>query len=402
MAPTESGLEGPTLGAVIKILWRRKLLIAGCALAFAVVTALISLAMPRTYQVRCTLLPPVENSTSLIGFGSSQSPLGILGLQDESSNSARLFLQMLESRTVIEAVIHDLDVLSWLDLSDRSERAALEIAVRTIRRSCDFEMLDPGMIEILAKGSTGWFAGAEADEVARQRVAALANSFVTQLDRVNREKNVSRTKLIRLYLERQLAENEAALEELGAGLTGFREEHGAVALDFQTKALVENASILKARLLEKEIALGIALQTMTGENPIIRTLRNEIDGLRAAVATLETTRQDQDETGAAERTGVSAAAVPQLQYRLAMYEQELQAQLQVQTFIREQYYQAKIEEARDTPTIQILDPAVPPDERVSPKRSMMVVGSGFAGALAGVVAAAVLEWLRGKRTEWAT
>jgi uncharacterized protein involved in exopolysaccharide biosynthesis len=44
-------------------------------------------------------------------------------------------------------------------------------------------------------------------------------------------------------------------------------------------------------------------------------------------------------------------------------------------FIYPQYEQAKIQEEKDTPTVQILDPAVPPELKTKPKRMVMVAVS---------------------------
>jgi len=50
---------------------------------------------------------------------------------------------------------------------------------------------------------------------------------------------------------------------------------------------------------------------------------------------------------------------PAVQTRLAEFERDLQAQMLLQNYLNQQYYKAKIQEARDAPTVQILDPASP-------------------------------------------
>ena len=42
-------------------------------------------------------------------------------------------------------------------------------------------------------------------------------------------------------------------------------------------------------------------------------------------------------------------------------------------YLTQQYEDAKIQEARNTPTIQLLDPAIAPIKRSSPKRLLMVL-----------------------------
>jgi uncharacterized protein involved in exopolysaccharide biosynthesis len=76
---------------------------------------------------------------------------------------------------------------------------------------------------------------------------------------------------------------------------------------------------------------------------------------------------------------------------LAEFERDLQAQMLLQAYLNQQYYQAKIQEARDAPTVQVLDAAIPPVERASPKRKLMLIGAIVSGAIIGVLAAAILE-----------
>src|SRR6185437_11077094 len=58
-----------------------------------------------------------------------------------------------------------------------------------------------------------------------------------------------------------------------------------------------------------------------------------------------------------------------------------------------QYELAKLEEAREGAMVQVVDPAVVPDKRSFPKRSLIVIGAGAAGLLIGLCAAFTLVGL---------
>jgi uncharacterized protein involved in exopolysaccharide biosynthesis len=49
-----------------------------------------------------------------------------------------------------------------------------------------------------------------------------------------------------------------------------------------------------------------------------------------------------------------------------------------------QYEVAKLDEAKQGALIQVVDPAVPPDRKSFPKRSLIVIGATLAGFLLGV------------------
>lgn len=385
----------PDVRSAIDVLSRRRRLIAVTIIAFALVTAILSLMMPRIYVARASLLPPVSTAPGMMSMPGLESSLSLLGVRDESAATAKLFQQILDSRIVMEEVIRKQDLLSYYRQTNRPERLAIEQAVLLLRADSDFSVSDAGLIDITVRLATPWFAGPAADEHTRTLAAEVANAFVEQLDLVNREKSLSRAKQTRVYLERQIAENVTEIRKLGDKLAAFQRSHGAVALDFQTKALIENAAELKARLLAKEVELGVAEQTMTGENPVIESLRSEVGQLRAGLASLEGSSLSGND--GQPQVDLRAAEIPQLQTQLAEFERDLQAQMLLQTYLNQQYYQAKIQEARDAPTVQVLDPAVPPVERASPKRKLMLVGALVSGGIVGLLAAAVLEGLGARR-----
>ena len=69
--------------------------------------------------------------------------------------------------------------------------------------------------------------------------------------------------------------------------------------------------------------------------------------------------------------------VPDLGVQLASLAAEVKIQETVYGLLNQQYYQAKIDEARDTPTVQVLDRAVAPAFRSAPKRKMLLLVFGL-------------------------
>ena len=66
--------------------------------------------------------------------------------------------------------------------------------------------------------------------------------------------------------------------------------------------------------------------------------------------------------------------VPNLEIELLRLKREVEIQSKLYAFLTQQYEESKIQEARDTPTIQILDDASTPIKRFKPKRTIMVIG----------------------------
>lgn len=379
--------RGGSLRATFDALWSWRRFIVGVVAAFMVVTVALSLAMPRVFVARTSLLPPVSSNSGMMSLPGLEASLGLLGIQDESMSTAKLFRHILKSRSVMESVIRDQKLLDWYQLTSRPEALAMEEAIDVLRGDCDFVVSEAGIIEISVRMATGWLAGTGADEAARQKAAAVANSIITELDRINREKSLSRATSTRKYLEKVIAENETAIRTLSDEMAEFQRTHGAVALDFQTRALVETAAQLKGKLLAKQVELGIALQSMTPDNPVVGNLRREIAEMEQGLTGLEGDADANAEGG----LDLSASTIPSLQSRMASYKREIEAQLQLSTFLGQQYYQAKVQEARDAPTVQVLDPAIPPAARFSPRRTLMLIGGTMSGFLVAILAAGAMH-----------
>jgi hypothetical protein len=57
---------------------------------------------------------------------------------------------------------------------------------------------------------------------------------------------------------------------------------------------------------------------------------------------------------------------------LGLY-RELEVQNQLYRFLTQKYEEAKIQESKDSPTVQLLDPAIPYERKHKPKRSLIVI-----------------------------
>ena len=66
--------------------------------------------------------------------------------------------------------------------------------------------------------------------------------------------------------------------------------------------------------------------------------------------------------------------VPDLSIELMRLQREVEIQSTLYLYLSERYEASKIQEARDTPTIQVLDDANSPIKRYKPKRKLMVIG----------------------------
>jgi tyrosine-protein kinase Etk/Wzc len=231
----------------------------------------------------------------------------------------------------------------------------------------------------------------------RNRVADVANCFVQELDRVNRETSTSKAKNARIFIEERLAQTQKDLSSAEDNLQKFQENNKTLVLDDQMKSAIQKAADLKAEMVSSEIELNVLSKTMSPFHPQIQSLRSRINEINRQLDLLEWGDQKEkpeDKTV----LDVSFNQVPSLSLQLARLIREVKIQETVFELLTQQYEQYKIEEKKDTPTVQVLDRAVPPERRSRPKRAFLVAISGILSLFASVALVFGQEYVKKSKT----
>jgi uncharacterized protein involved in exopolysaccharide biosynthesis len=227
----------------------------------------------------------------------------------------------------------------------------------------------------------------------RFRAAEVANRFVAELDRVNRQTNISPPKNARIFIEERLARTRKELTEAEENLRKFQEQNKAISLDDQMKASIEGAAELKAEMVTSEINLNVLRKTMSPSPPQIKALKSRINEIEKQIGIWEFGNQ-KEEPEEKKILDVPFAQVPALSMELARLVREVRIQSAVFELLTNQYEQYKIQETRDTPTIQVLDRAIPPERRSRPRRALLVGLAGILSLVTSVAFAVGLELIR--------
>lgn len=338
---------------------RRGLIVRNVGLTLLAVLAL-SYVLPQRFTAVTTLLPPAEQDKW--GMSAMISEMAIPGLNlGSQASSSDLLMELLNSRTVNERVLQaefkfKSDTLPLWQILDfeTAEKALLRMPERA-----HFIISKKGVITI------------SAEMPAPQLAADVANAYVDVLDKVNQEKAVSRARNSRIYIETQLARTSADLKQAMQQLADYQVGHQAVLLEEQTKAAIERAGELKGQIIAKQVQLGVMRQSMKEANPLVEKAERELTQLQRLY------NEVQFGNGTAVKEYVKPfSSVPETGIPLAELVREVKIQETVWALLNQQYYQAKIEEARDIPTVQVLDRAVAPSFRSAPKRKMLLLVFG--------------------------
>ncbi|MEO0097990.1 MAG: Wzz/FepE/Etk N-terminal domain-containing protein [candidate division WOR-3 bacterium] len=367
-----------TLLKYLGILVRYRKLIFYDVLIFTILAIIISFLLPPKYQATAQILPPSEESefAGVLGAGGLSIPklsrLARGGSLLPGATPSDLIAAILGSRTIQERVIIKCDLMKVYKI-----KKSMELAVRTLSQATKIRVSEEGVVTIVV-------------EAPKPKLAAdIANSYIEELDRFLKESNMSRGKNMRLFIEKRLTSALNELKTAQESLRVFQERHRVVALDEETKAVIDAYASLKAELLKREMELGIVQNVSTPDNFYLAGIKREIAEFRRQLAEIETGKRGK---GYGAGFAVPFANLPAVAAEYARRLRDYRVQEEIYALLIQQYEQAKILEARDTPTITVLDYARIPERRSFPKRRIIVLFAFLLSFLGGVLLAFGLEY----------
>lgn len=360
----DNPLNDPGLFEYGHLFWENRLSIAKSLFIVSILSMAMSLIMPKTYQAAAVLMPPSsENSASGLLSSLTSFPLG--GLLSQSADETTSFIAILKSRTVME------DVVRKFDLIDLYESENIEDAVLALNNNVMFTVEDEGTIRIAATVSTSWFHPDEEEEVAKTLSANIANYFVEKLDMVGKRLKSQQASFRRQFIEKRYYQNIADMTVAEENLKEFQQKYKLIALPEQTSAAIEAAALIKGQILSNEVKLAVMATTLTPGHPEMEMVIKENDELKSQLNLMD--HGAKKDHSIENMLFPTFSEVPDLGVKLLRLKRDVEIQNTLFGFMTQQYEEAKIQEAKDTPTVQVLDEAVSPIRKYRPRRMLLVV-----------------------------
>jgi uncharacterized protein involved in exopolysaccharide biosynthesis len=336
----------------------------------------ITFIMPFTYSSVATIMPPEKDKSG--GLMSFLSGSGALDMMKGQENPALdIFKNVIDSRALSEVVASDPKVRSYFYTFDSGAPGIAFYA----KNSLVSEPLRNGVMNIQADIKTHWMPSAEEKEAARQLSSYLTNIYIRQLDIYNRERLMTSARHLREFTEQQYQKRMMQLDTAYANLQSFQEKNKTVSLTDQLSATVASAAMLASEVQQLEMQLGVEEREMTANSARASTIRAQLEEARAQLR-----RYDDGSIG---EYSIAFNKVPELTRSLAKLMREVKMLETVTAYLRQQLEQERLNEQRNVPTFTILDSAVTPITKSSPKRSIMIVLGGIVGL---VISAIYISW----------
>lgn len=362
------------------LLWERRRLLAR-AMAWGLAAAtVVAYVIPKRYESTTRLMPPDGQNGSglaMLAAMAGKSALGggssLAGSLLGQRSTGALFVEILRGRTVEDGIVSRFDLRKvygkryWVDARKKlaanteidDDRKSDVITIRVSDR-------DPG------------------------RAAAVAQAYVDELDHLVAEVSTSSARRERIFIEDRLKSVKRELDDASQQFSQFASQNATIDLSAQGKAMVEAAGRLQGELIASRSELEGLEQIYSPNNVRVRSLRARVDELSRQLEHLGGSRSA---TGAelkgpalADSAGEefpSIRELPLLGVRWAELYRQTKIEETVYELLTQQYELAKIEEAKEIPTVKILDAADLPERKSFPPRATIILLGGLFSLSAG-------------------
>ena len=353
------------------VLAKHKLMVLGFPLVAGVLSIIYSLMLPNIYTATTKILPPQQGQSG--GAAAMLAQLGGLagaaGGLAGIKNPSDLYIGMMKSRTVADNIIQRFDLTKVYEGKYPSQ-------VRlTFANASNITAGKDGIISI------------DVDDKDPKRAADLANAYVEELMKLTQVLAVTEASQRRLFFERQLGQAKESLAKAEAAARGAMQSGGLMQVEGQGRTLVETTARLRGQITVKEVQIGAMRSFATDRNPDMRMAQQELDALKYQLARLEGAGSSTHTKTGADRSPDKAGSgidsvrlLRDVKYQETVYE-----------LLAKQFELAKIDEAKESTVVQVLDKAIEPDRKSKPKRSIIVVLAALTAFFLGVIGAFVIE-----------
>jgi uncharacterized protein involved in exopolysaccharide biosynthesis len=363
------GDEISVLDLLITLAERKRLILLVTA-SFTIVAVIVSLIWPKSYTATAVLMPPRQSSSigSLLSaeLGSLGGVAALAGSSLGVKNPNDMYVGMLKSETVEDAMVKKYGLLQEYRTRYLSAaRKAFENHVTLDGNGKD------GLIHI------------SVEDRSPEKAAEMANGYVDAFRHLSEGLAITEASQRRLFFQQQLEQAKDNLANAEEALKKTEQTTGLIQLDSQARALIETAATLRAEITAKEVQIQAMQTYATGENAQLVEAQQELDGLRAQLAKL----------GGNEESANSffppKGKVPEVGLEYVRKLRDVKYYETIFELMARELEVAKVDEAREGSFVQVVDPAIVPDHRSSPKRTLIVIVATLAGFLIGILAALV-------------
>lgn len=410
----------------LRLLWGRRQFFFRAVAVGLLFSTLVAFLIPKSYTSTTQLMPPDPQSTSgmaMMAAMAAKAGGGLGGVAGDLlglKSSGALFIGVLRSQTSQDRLVQQFDLKKVY-----GTRLVIDTRLRLDENTSISEDKKSGIITISVTDHDP------------QRAAALANAYVDQLNTLVSELSTSSAHRERVFLEERLKVAKRDLDDASNQLAQFSSKNSTLDIQQEGKAMLDAAGVIAGELIAAQSQLEGLRQIYTDNNSRVRSLNARVAELRRQLEKLGGTQGNavknsqpsilakgqatnvpvgqadpaigqagdppgQSVDGPADPSAAKAGgglpyptikSLPLLGAKYGDYYRRAKIQETVYELLTEQYELAKVQEAKETPSVKVLDPARVPERKSFPPRLViMFLGTFLACAISVVWVLGSARW----------
>jgi len=383
--------------ARLRLLWNRRPTILRVTGAALVLSTLIVFLIPKRFESTTRLMPPNDGGgmalltamaggrsgsgsgsgsglSSGLGSGLSSIAGDLLGMK----SSGALFIGILQGTTVENDLINKFDLRKlYGDRYWEDARKDLEKKTEII------EDRKSGIISI------------QITDKNPQRAAAMAQEYIDELKRLLTQVDTSSAHRERVFLEDRLAQVKTDLETAEKNFSEFASKNTALDIQAQGKAMIEAGATLEGQLIGAETELQSLKQIYSDSNVRVRTMQARVNELQHQVEKLGGKFDSATGPNAEPNQSIypSIRKLPLLGVSYADLYRNAKLQEAIFETLTQGYELAKVQEAKESPSVKVIDPPNIPQKKSFPPRLLIItLGTLLSCFFAGLWILATEHW----------
>ena len=367
-------------------------LIIGGTLALCVLAGGLSFLLPKEYEATVQILPPQEEKQSF-GFSSLLSSLPIPTLRlGERGTPSDISLATIRSATTRRRMVEKFDLMQHYEVRTLTD------ALETLADKTTADMTEEGMLAVSVLAPEP------------QMAADMANYYIVLLDSTNKRFSHKIASERLNFIRGLLREEDEKLENKMKRLEKFQSEHNAISIGDQARAAILTATSMNTAALELAIERQRLIQSGLGsDHDKVKKLEREILLREATLAFLRDGLKPTDNSVLQDKSlqleldenlFLPLKQIPGVAQEYATLEKDVLVQMSLLLVLLQQEAQALIEAKDATTTVQVLDPATPPEIKAKPERVLIVFIAGLLSLIASVSYVLGAVYMRDLQQRW--
>jgi capsule polysaccharide export protein KpsE/RkpR len=351
----------------LSLVWQQRKLVLRVFLLATPLSVCLVLLIPKEYESGARIMPPdVQNSAApmlavLASRAGGMNTLGTLagGLLGARPTTA-LFVNLLQSGTVTGHLVDRFQLQSVYHKHyavDAAKKLAAHTKISDDKKS--------GVITVVV---------GDRNPV---RARDLTQGYLDELNHLVIETSNSSAHQERIFIEQRLRAVTADLDRTQKALSDYSSRNNAVDLKEQTRAMVDAGARVEAAMVMEQSTLNSLRQVYGDQNIRVReagariaTLHRELEkvaGNSASAPNAVTENAPSDDLYPPLRQ------LPRLAVPYADLYRNVRVQETLYEMLTQQYETARIEEAKDTPAVAVIDRPGVPDKKSFPPRTLFAL-----------------------------